>query len=176
MVANPILTNGVIDAYATMTTDNTRTPLCGSVGNHYGPFIGVTEDLWGTLGPYISARIAGDHTADHRVEKFPLPMADNQAHVRFRFVLAGGNSWDWGFDSFGIYTLPSSLPQLQITSVGRSSGNITVNWNGTEANFGGLQKATTLKPPNWDNIPGTIGQTSYTEAISGTAFYRAVRF
>ena len=174
-----ILTNGAIDAYATLSTVDLHIPFCtaSGIGNFYGAFIGVSSNLWGTLGPYISGRTASDHVASHRVEQFRVPAADGQAGVRFRFAMAGANFWDWGFDSFGLYSQPPSPPTLRITGTVPSGGGLTVHWNGTGANFGGLQRATTLSPPNWANIPGTIGRTNYTETVSPTpVYYRVARF
>jgi hypothetical protein len=174
-----IISNGiVVDAEATLSTVDLHIPYCtaSSYGNMYGAFIGVAQAQWGTLGPYISARNQDDHFASHRVEQYRIAQADGQANVRFRFAMIGANYWDWGFDNFGLYTR-AVTPDLQITGVTRSGANITINWNGTGGNFSGLQKATALTSPNWSNIPGSIGQTTFTEAVSGTtAFYRAVRF
>jgi hypothetical protein len=174
-----MVTNGVIDAYATLSTVDLHIPFCtaSGLGNYFGAFIGVSSNLWGTLGPYISGRAAGDQYASHRIEQFRLPAADGQSKVRFRFAMAGANFWDWGFDSFGLYSRPSTPPPLRIASVASSGTNISVTWNGNGANFGGLQKATTLNPANWADIPGTIGQTNYSETISPSpVYYRAARF
>jgi hypothetical protein len=173
-----VLTNGVLDAEATMTTNNLQIPYgsCG-YGNSYGAFIGVSSNLWGTLAPYIRLSPRGDHVTWHRVEQYRLPMADGQGKVRFRFAFVGANFWDWGIDNFGLYAMPPSPPPLQITSIVPSGTNVTVSWNGTGANFGGLQKATSLGAPNWVDIPGTIGQTNYTSTLSGdAAYYRARRY
>jgi len=137
----------------------------------------VDQSLWGTLIPYISLRTGSDHVTYHTVEKYRLPQADNQAHVRFRFVFAGQNYWNWAFDSFGLYSI---TPQpLQITSVTKSGVNVTINWNGTGANSASaLQKNTSLSSPGGCvNIPNTIGLSTYTEAASaGPVYYRAVRY
>ena len=173
-----IITNGVIDAYASLTTIHSDAAYCTSSGDgsYYGAFIGVASNLWGTLGPYFSARINDNQTESHRLEKYRLPQADGQAKVRFRFMQAAGNSWVWAVDNFGIYSIPLPAP-LQIGSIARSGTNITINWNGIGGNFSGLQKTTTISPANWVNIPRTIGQTNYAEAVGGTtAYYRAVRF
>ena len=42
-----------------------------------------------------------------RVELYRLAGADNQSHVRFRFAHAGTDSWYFGVDAFGIYSIPS---------------------------------------------------------------------
>jgi len=91
-------------------------------------------------------------------------------------MYAGTCSWEWAFDNFGIYSIPPT-PPLQITGLTASGGTATVNWNGTGANFSGLQKSASLNPAVWVNIPGTIGSTSYVLPASGAAgFYRAVKY
>jgi hypothetical protein len=104
-------------------------------------------------------------------------LADGQPNVRFRFALVGANFWDWGFDNFGLYSLSPSQPTLQITNVAISGGSVTMSWNGTGANFSGLQKATDLATGEWVDVPATIGQTNYTVTVSGLAgYYRARKF
>ncbi len=173
-----VVTNGVIDPFTTLSTTDLHIPYgtCG-YGNSYGSFIGVDSSLYGTLGPYISARAADDHVTNHKVEQYRLPLADGQAKVRFRFAIAGANFWDWGFDNFGVYSKPP--PELpRITSSAKSGGNIIINWNGTGANAAsGLQKTASLTSPNWVNVRGTIGLSSFSESVSGSAaYYRVVRY
>jgi hypothetical protein len=173
-----VVTNGVVDPYTTLTTVDLHIPYgtCG-YGNTYGAFIGVDSSLYGTLGPYISARTADDHVANHKIEQYRLPQADGQAKVRFRFAMVGANYWDWGFDNFGIYTMAPPEPP-NITSITSANGNITINWNGTGANAAsGLQKTVSLSTPVWSDVPGTIGLSSYSAPASGAAaYYRAVRY
>lgn len=89
------------------------------VGGNYGAFIGVDSARWSQLGPYISAR-GNDVTIDgKRVEMFRLPEADNQARVRFRFAHAGTDSWYFGVDSFGLYSIGSvQAPTITTQPVG----------------------------------------------------------
>jgi len=172
-----VLTNGVVDPDATMNYYAVQIPAgsCG-YGNTYGAYVGVPASQYGALGPYIRLGAAGDHITWHRVERFRLPMADGQAKVRFRFAFIGGNFWDWGFDNFGLYTVPAATP-LAISSVTASGSSVTVNWNGTGANFAGLQVAKDLTGTNWVDVTGSIGRTNFTMTTSGSsAFYRAKRF
>jgi hypothetical protein len=100
-----------IDAFATLNDPNTDTasltdPDTGEeIGQKYGAFIGVKSDLWSTLGPYISGRVNDDGLESKRVELFPIPQADNQKTVRFRFAQAGTGSWYFGIDNLGIYSI-----------------------------------------------------------------------
>jgi len=56
--------------------------------------------------------------------------------------------------------MPASRPDLKI-SIACSGSSVTANWNGTGANFSGLQKATSLTAPVWTDVMGTIGRTSF---------------
>ena len=79
-----------------------------------------------SLAPYISARVNDDPVESKRVELFRLPAADNQAAVRFRFAQAGTDSWYWGIDDFGLYSItPWSIfgdHALRSASVERGRG------------------------------------------------------
>jgi len=179
-----VLTNNVFDPVATIT--NTVWPTvrvqpnpCSATPDVscYTNFLGVDPSWYANLGPYIHLGGRGDNASYHRVEKYPLPQADGQATVRFRFAFSGRDYWDWGFDNFGLYSLASAEPP-RITSITKSGANITITWNGTGANAAsGLQKTTSLSPPVWSDVPGTIGLSSYSEPTSGAAaYYRVVRY
>lgn len=105
-----------IDALATFTQVHGDTALYTDpdttleVGGNYGDFIGVSPDRWNTLAPYISPRAQDVATESKRVEVFRLPLADNQSKVRFRFAHAGTDSWYFGFDNFGLYSITSIAP------------------------------------------------------------------
>ena len=43
-----------------------------------------------------------------RIESLRLPAADNQGAVRFRLAYAGTDSWYWGIDNFGLYSVAAS--------------------------------------------------------------------
>jgi YVTN family beta-propeller protein len=82
-------------------------------GGYYGAFLGVTSNRWATLGPYVSARIDDDPVESKRVELFRVPAADDQPQVRFRFAHAGTDSWYFGVDDFGLYSInTNALPVI----------------------------------------------------------------
>jgi hypothetical protein len=130
-----------VDAVATMTDPQGDTATYTDPvtmeprGGFYGAFIGaaISQDL----APYISGRINDDPVESKRVELFRLPDADNQAKVRFRFAYAGTDSWYFGMDNFGIYSLPTvaafiaaQLPARLRMSAG-SIASLTVQAGGT---------------------------------------------
>lgn len=105
--------DGTIDAVATFNRPDGEAavytdPDSGAdVGGHYGAFIAAP--ITQALAPYISPRVDDDPVESKRVELFRLAAADNQAKVRFRFAHAGADSWYFGIDDFGIYTIPPTV-------------------------------------------------------------------
>ncbi len=139
-----------------------------TVGGYYGAFIAAP--ITPALAPFISARVNDDQAESKRVELFRLVAADNQPKVRFRFVQAGTDSWYWGLDDFGIYSIPPvALPQF--TSMIRSGNSVTMTWNGEIVSR--LQKKSSLTGFLWQDVPGTLGLKTFTEPIgAGETYYR----
>src|SRR5204863_8664363 len=104
---------GMIDASNTLPFDYAPTAAqTPPPRGNYGAFIGVAQSQWANLGPYLSARGNDDLTASKRVEVVRLAQADNQPAVRFRIAQAANNSWYFGMDHFGLYSLTSIAPPL----------------------------------------------------------------
>ena len=113
--------DGSIDALATFTNLHTADGFQAVAtyidpndsqlkGGYYGAFIGVASNLWSTLGSYISARNDDNPVESKRVEIFRLPAADNQSKVRLRFAHAGTDSWYFGIDNVGLYSITTVSP------------------------------------------------------------------
>jgi hypothetical protein len=163
-----------LDAVATLTDEtNTEIPTYFDNegierGGTYGAFIKAPIDA--SLAPFISGRFDDDSRGSKRIEIFRLAEADNQASVRFRFFHAGEDSWYFGIDSFGLYSISPVEPPEQV-QISKSGNNVTITIPGGAR----LQKTTTLSNPNWQTLQTPVGATSFTEAAGGTAaFYRAV--
>ncbi|MEO6182644.1 MAG: immunoglobulin domain-containing protein, partial [Verrucomicrobiota bacterium] len=108
-------TNGAVDAVKTFTnryTDVATNFISGtSYGGYYGSFIAAPISQ--SLAPYVSARVDDNAVESKRVELFRLTAADNQPAVRFRFAHAGADSWYFGIDDFGLYSItPGALPVI----------------------------------------------------------------
>ncbi|MCZ7635841.1 MAG: hypothetical protein M5U12_07210 [Verrucomicrobia bacterium] len=147
----------------------------GLWGGYFGAFIGVTEDKWATLGPYISARVNDDPVESKRVELFRLPQADNQARVRFRFTQVGTGSWYFGIDNFGLYSIQT--PSQVDYSIGLNFGADEANGSKTgtlaatdQAGVPGVAQA------NWNNLSLLSGSnaTPILADVRGTAEPTAV--
>jgi len=108
--------DGSIDAEATLSATQNDTavytdPVTGEeIGRSYGAFVKAVRSTWPDLAPYISGRINDDQMESKRIEKFRLPLADNQARVKLRFFQAGTASWFYGVDNVGLYSITTVDP------------------------------------------------------------------
>jgi hypothetical protein len=135
--------DGNIDGRATLAEPRADTatyidPNDSSIkGGYYGAFIGVASNLWSTLGSFISPRVDNNPIESKRVEVHRLPAADNQSKVRLRFAHAGADSWYFGIDNVGLYSITTvSAPSLSgPTSVTDYYGN-TVTFRVTPQGMG----------------------------------------
>jgi hypothetical protein len=108
--------DGVIDPVATLTAEYGDVARYfdrdtgEEIGGTYGAFVRAPESEWPNYGPYISGRINDNTTESKRIERFRLPMADNQANVKVRFFQAGTASWYFGVDNVGFYSITTIDP------------------------------------------------------------------
>ena len=159
---------GEVDAEATLNTERgdiaRYTDENGTeLGGTYGAFVGAP--ISAALAPYIQGRVNDGAAESKRVEKFRLPQADNQAKVRLRFAHAGTDSWYWGLDNVGLYSISAVAPPPVVT-VARSGDSITVSWTGA----GTLKSSASLSVPNWQPVAGVTG-SSVTLPLSAEALF-----
>lgn len=128
-------------------------------GGYYGAFIGVESNRWAQLGPFISARVNDDPAESKRVEVFRLFAADNQPKVRLRFAHAGTDSWYFGIDNVGLYSLsvvtPPRLTGPTPASLTEGVGNTAI----FGATVSGLGPFTYQWRHNGTNVPGKTNDT-----------------
>lgn len=118
-------TEGTVDAEATLTAARADTaqytdPDTGeTIGLTYGAFVKAARATWPTLAPYVSGRINDDQMESKRIERFRLPLADNQARVKLRFFQAGTASWFYGVDNVGFYSISGpQAPEITTQPLG----------------------------------------------------------
>ena len=132
-------------------------------GGYYGAFIGAASNTWANLGPYISARADDDPVESKRVEVYHLPAAANQPKVRLRFAHAGTDSWYFGLDNVGLYSLSvlsppfvnAPSPANLVEGLGNTAtftvapagvGPFTYQWRHNGVNLAGQTNATLALP------------------------------
>jgi len=176
---NEVTGEVTVDAIATFTTERgdiaryTDPDTGEEKGGSYGAFIAapLSEDL----APFIQRRVNDDPVESKRVELFRLPAADNQPKVRLRFAHAGTDSWYFGLDNVGLYSIPDvPTGDLRITGIVRNGAEVVISWEAAPGVK--LQKTPSLTNPNWQDVPGSAGASSVTEAAtSAEAYYRLIR-
>lgn len=180
--SSDVLTNatGQVDALATFTNEyiggfqgvaEYNDPADGlDKGGYYGAFIGVASNLWSTLAPFISSRGDDDPSASKRVELFRLPQADGQAKVRFRFAHAGTDSWYFGIDDFGLYSIGASTPGPSL-SASLSVNSLTISWPTGVTGYT-LESTDSLTNPSWGTVGGVVNNSVTVTVAPGNKFYR----
>ncbi len=148
---------GAIDVDATFNTERGDiarfTDATGTDrGGAYGAFIAAP--ISPALAPFLQARVDDNPVEGKRVELFRIAGADNQKTVRFRFAYAGTDSWYWGVDDFGIYSITASAP-LALTIV-READGVRLSWTGGGATAV-LESSPSLTGAVWQAVPGVSG-------------------
>ncbi len=161
---------GDVDAEATLNAERgdvaRYTDENGSeLGGTYGAFLGAP--ISAELAPFIQGRRNDDSSGSKRIEKFRLPQADNQSKVRLRFAHAGTDSWYWGLDDIGLYSIAAGGP-TPVVSIARSGDSVTVSWTGS----GTLVASPTLSSPDWQPVSGVTGSSVTLPLSDAAKFFR----
>ena len=146
------------------------------VGGSYGAFLSAKLSL--ILPEHVQARINDSPSDGKRVELFRLSQADGQKSVRVRFAHAGTDSWYWGLDDVGVYSInpaPISPPRLAIL---KTPSGLKISSSGVVA--GTLLESTdSLSNPSWTPLPALspgIAEVQILEnQITGAARYYRLR-
>ncbi len=84
------------------------------------------------------------YTGDNH-EWFP-PMQAMMPQVRFRFAYCGTDSWYFGVDNFGLYSISTVSEPARIESVRLTDGSLVPNWSGGNPPFPVQRKASLADP------------------------------
>lgn len=164
-----------VDAIATLTQERSDVarytdPVSGEdKGGSYGAFVGA--EISDALAPFISARVNDNTSESKRVELFRLPKADNQAKVRVRFGHAGTDSWYFGIDDVGLYSIPATSGPAPKLTLARAGSDVTISWAAEATGFT-LQATESLTNPSWQTVAGVSNNSVKVSASAGTKFYR----
>ena len=122
---------------------------------------------------FIQARADDSSTDGKRVELLRAVKADNQASVRFRLTYAGSDSWYFGLDDWGIYSLPA-VQESPTLSLSRSGGQVVISWPATATGFT-LESSPAVTGAAWTAVSGVTGNSATITATEASVFYRLKR-
>ena len=168
---------GDVDAVATFSTALGDLPVYTDgttgqeVGGTYGAYIGATVDA--SLAPFVEARIDDDPVSSKRVELYRLPLADNQPRVRLRFAHVGSDSWYWGIDDLGLYSIPQDAGPVPNLVATRTASGLRLDW--TSAAGVVLESNDSLAASGWTAVSGVTGNSAEIPATAAARFYRLRR-
>jgi hypothetical protein len=159
---------GDVDAEQTLNTERgdvaTYTDELGTTYNgNYGSFIGAPVSP--SLAGYIEARINDSSTDGKRIEVRRLPAADGQSRVRLRFAHAGTDSWYFGLDNVGFYSINPTPTESPTVTAGLEAGGLRLTWPASASGFV-LEQRAEATTGAWTPVAGVTG-TSALVPVSG---------
>ncbi len=170
------LEDGAIDAEATLTTERGALArytddVGNDLGGTYGAFIGAPVSP--ALAPFIEARIDDSATDGKRIEVRRLPAADGQTRVRFRFAHAGTDSWYFGLDQLGLYSIPATTGEAPSLAATMEAGGLRLTWPAT-AGFV-LEQRSEATTGGWSPVPAVSGNSALVPVTGDRQWFRLNR-
>ena len=123
-----------------------------------------------TLGR-IQGRVDDNPVESKRIELFPLPKAANQPKVRVRFGHAGTDSWYFGVDDFGLYSIPDSTNTGLGLAVTRDATGLSLSWSSDVAGVV-LETSASLNPASWTPVGGVAGNSHHVAPSEASGYFR----
>ncbi len=168
---------GAVDVAATLGTERgdiaRYTDDAGNdIGGTYGAF--VSAPVSEALAPFIEARIDDDSRDGKRMEVRALPAAANQSRVRVRFGHAGTDSWYFGIDNFGLYSLAPTPAEQPVVSASLVGGAVRLAWSADAAGYV-LEQRTEATSGAWTTVPGVSGNAVTLPATASQQWFRLVK-
>lgn len=173
---DPITGETTVDAVATFTAEHADVAryvdpeTFEEKGGTYGAFIAAP--LSPDLAPFIEARVDDNAVESKRLELYRLPQADNQAAVRFRFAHAGTDSWYFGLDDFGLYSIPATPVEPPSLTIARTANELTISWPAAATGFVLESSPVVGAGAAWSMVPGVTGNSVTVTPSESAQLYR----
>jgi hypothetical protein len=134
-----------------------------------GHLLYFSYDVPGGSGP-IGFVVVMDVTDAVNPVVVGIPLS-NTVEVQTAFAVAGNYAFITGYHGLTIFEV-MELPYVR--SIARNLENIVITWNATPGVK--LQSKKSLADPEWNDVPGSDGQSSVSIAASGSSkFFRLVK-
>jgi len=159
---------GDVDAEQTLNTERGDVAtyvddLGTAYAGFYGSFIGAPVSP--SLAGYIEGRIDDNSTDGKRIEVRRLAGADGQSRVRLRFAHAGTDSWYFGLDNVGFYSINAAPAESPTVTAALEAGGLRLTWPASAAGFV-LEQRAEATTGGWTPVAGVSG-TSALVPVSG---------
>ncbi len=138
-------------------------------GGFYGAFIGAP--VTSALAPYIEARTDDSATDGKRIEVRRLPAADGQSRVRLRFAHAGTDSWYFGLDNVGFYSIASAPAEQPVIRVTREGSGLRLTWPASATGFV-LEQRAEVATGGWSAVAGVSGNSALVPVSGDRQWFR----
>jgi len=170
------LENGEIDAEATLTTEHGDVARYldeagNDLGGTFGAFIG--SPISAALAPFIEPRINDSFTDAKRIEVRRLPAADGQSRVRFRFAHAGTDSWYFGLDNLGLYSIPATPVVAPAIAATLEAGGLRLTWPAASGFV--LEQRAEATSGAWSPVAGVSGNSALVPVTANRQWFRLNR-
>lgn len=165
---------GDVDAEQTLNTERgdvaTYVDELGTAyfGN-YGSFIGAPVSP--SLAGYLEGRIDDNSTDGKRIEVRRLPAADGRSRVRLRFAHAGTDSWYFGLDNVGFYSVNAAPPESPTVTAGLEAGGLRLTWPANAAGFV-LEQRSEATTGAWTPVAGVTGTSALVPVLGERQWFR----
>lgn len=165
---------GAVDAVATLTENHGDIAPFDRDGDgfsdgNYASFIGAKVSE--ALAPFTEGRVDDSPTDGKRVEIRRLAQADGKATVRLRFAHAGTDSWYFGIDNLGLYSIPAVQPQPPVLSAVLEPGGVRISWPAGPTGYV-LEQRADVGSGAWTPVPGVSGNSVLVPAAGDRQWFR----
>ena len=125
-----------------------------------GPATGTTGPEEPTASIYAVSRDTDRRAITRQPSAFAVPLGT-----------AGTDSWYWGIDDFGLYSITGTSAEPPKLTLARSGADWILSWTTAEAGFV-LESSPSLTSPAWTAVTGVTGSQLTVTATDPTRFYR----
>jgi signal transduction histidine kinase len=108
-----------------------------------------------------------------RIEVRRLSAADGQSRVRFRFAHAGTDSWYFGLDNLGLYSIPATPVVAPAIAATLEAGGLRLTWPAASGFV--LEQRAEATSGAWSPVAGVSGNSALVPVTANRQWFRLNR-